>query len=94
MDLDQHRRGEQRALKVRESAHTHTCVDKVRQECKVVTWGLNLDEGIICPPVFSFFSPLFCFFFFVFFEVEFLLSAHPKATNYNSHVTRSTQNKS
>lgn len=64
-----------------------------QQEHQVVTrgGGLKLDGvfgKIICPPVFS----LSLSFFFK--EVGVSLSAHPRATNYNSHVTHSTHNKS
>lgn len=47
---------------------------------------------IIHPPVFLPFLVLFSF--FVEGEMGVSLSAHPRATNYNSHVTHSTHNKS
>lgn len=58
-------------------------------ECKVVTLGLN--SGVILlrlqgPRIVSFFS--------FFFYIGVSHSAHPRATNYNSHVTHCAHNKS
>lgn len=54
--------------------------------------GVKIGWGIIRPPVFFPFLVLSFFFFLVGGGVS--LSAHPRATNYNSHVTHSTHNKS
>lgn len=63
----------------------------------MVIGGLKLDGvfgKIIRPPVFFLSPPAFFGFFFGGVRVGVSLSAHPRATNYNSHVTHSTHNKS
>ena len=75
-----------------EGVRLHLC-----QEIKGVTGaqggdlGVKIGWDIIRPPVFF---PFLVLSFFFFWRWGVSLSAHPRATNYNSHVTHSTHNKS